>query len=231
MCRVYVQSKAYPLYDGYKLNTEKANIRYEIEMDSPIKYKTRIPGKMECECGNCLVPLAYKYNDGVEQSQVLIGRKCIKCGTNYFTDKTVSRFPRGFAKDENDVPEDIPYKIKGDEVRRGDVYYADLNGIESYCGSEQTGKRPVLVIQNNKGNKFSETTIVAVITSKEKKQHFPTHVKLPDGVLPKESVACMEQIKTIDKKRLGDFLGNIYEVTSDIDTKINMAIKTSLELI
>lgn len=231
MCRVYVQSKVYPLYEGYKLNTEKKNIRYEIEMDHPIQYKTKIPGKKQCECGNSLIPLAYKYNDGAEHSPILMGSKCINCGENYFTEKTISRFPRGFIEDENDVPEDMTYKIKVDEVRRGDIYYADLNGIEIGCGSEQTGKRPVLVIQNNKGNKYSETTIIAVITSQMKKPYFPTHVKISAGFLPKESVICMEQIKTVDKKRLGDFLGNICDIASDIEEKINMAIKVSLGVI
>lgn len=94
-------------------------------------------------------------------------------------------------------------------VKRGDVYYADLTGIEQSIGCEQTGKRPVLVIQNDIGNNHSTTTIVAVVTTKIKK-NLPTHVILTDFKgLQHTSAVCLEQIKTIDKSRLEDYCGNI----------------------
>lgn len=95
------------------------------------------------------------------------------------------------------------------ELKRGDVYYADLSGIERSVGSEQSGNRPVLIIQNDKGNQFAPTTIVAVLTTKRKKK-LPTHVVLSDFEgLPSASEVCLEQIKTIDKARLGKYRGNI----------------------
>ena len=120
--------------------------------------------------------------------------------------------------------------IKTIEVKRGDVFYADLKGIESWCGSEQTGYRPVLIIQNNKANEYAHTTIIAIITSKIK-NYIPTHVKLPMKILPRQSIVCMEQIKTIDKSRLGNYVGNIFEFDSQIEKKINKAIRESLELL
>ncbi|MGJ0846564.1 type II toxin-antitoxin system PemK/MazF family toxin [Tissierella praeacuta] len=94
------------------------------------------------------------------------------------------------------------------KINRGDIYYADLGrGI----GSEQNGKRPVLVIQNNIGNKYSPTVIVASITSQMTKAKIPTHVKI-DGLkygLPKDSIVLLEQIRTIDKRRLEDFVGRL----------------------
>ena len=85
-------------------------------------------------------------------------------------------------------------------VRRGDVYYADLAGS---VGSEQGGLRPVVVIQNDKGNRFSPTLIVAPISSRLTKPPIPTHVILPADSLEKASIVLLEQIRTIDKQRLG----------------------------
>ena len=84
---------------------------------------------------------------------------------------------------------------------RGDIFYADLSPV---VGSEQGGLRPVLVVQNNVGNKYSPTIIVAAITSQLSKAKIPTHVELPSSVynLPKDSVILLEQIRTIDKRRL-----------------------------
>ncbi|MFY9436891.1 MAG: type II toxin-antitoxin system PemK/MazF family toxin, partial [Limnochordia bacterium] len=86
-------------------------------------------------------------------------------------------------------------------IRRGDIFYANLNPV---IGSEQGGVRPVLIIQNNIGNKYSPTTIIAAITSKIKKAKLPTHVELSAAEfnLEKDSVILLEQLRTIDKRRL-----------------------------
>ena len=93
------------------------------------------------------------------------------------------------------------------EVRRGNIYYADLSGA---TGSEQDGIRPVLIIQNDTGNKFSPTVIVAAITSKEKRSDLPTHVYLSvEFGLRESSIVMLEQIRTLDKSRLGRYVGSI----------------------
>lgn len=109
------------------------------------------------------------------------------------------------------MSEDIGYKIpvKKQKVRRSDVFFADLNMGGKPVGSEQCGKRPVLIIQNDKGNQCSRTTIVAVLTTKIK-NNMPTHVVVDNqDVLPEKSVVCAEQIRTIDKIRLRNYCGNI----------------------
>lgn len=231
MCEIYIESETYPLFDGYKLNNERSITRYELESGEPIQYRIRMPRVERCECGNKLISLAYKFDNGLEHSRVLIGRKCIKCGTNYFTQKTVSMYPKGFRLGENTNAQYIPGITNEKVIKRGDVYYADLNGLENYCGSEQTGKRPVLVIQNDKGNRYSNTTIVAIITSKIKRKEIPTHVKLPVDFMPQISMVCVEQIKTIDKNRLGNYINNVLSVDNSIMDKIDKAIKESLELV
>ena len=92
------------------------------------------------------------------------------------------------------------------EIRRGDIYHANLNPV---VGSEQGGYRPVWVIQNNRGNKHSPTVVVAAITSRPKHK-MPTHVPLK-GIegLEKDSVVLLEQLRTIDKKRLDDYVGTL----------------------
>lgn len=92
--------------------------------------------------------------------------------------------------------------------RRGDIYYADLNPV---CGSEQGGKRPVVVIQNNMGNTHSPTLIVAAITTRvDKKRKFPAHYAVRDNSAFEEpSTIMLEQIRTIDKKRVLGYLGKI----------------------
>ena len=94
------------------------------------------------------------------------------------------------------------------KVQKNEIYYADLNPVQ---GSEQGGIRPVLIIQNDIGNKASPTVIIAAITSKGKKKELPTHVtiRLEEGSLPKESMAMLEQIRTIDKDRLIKYVGRI----------------------
>lgn len=107
-------------------------------------------------------------------------------------------------------------------VARGDVYYADLNPVK---GSEQGGKRPVLVIQNNKGNRYSPTVIVAAITSNIEKARLPTHIIIDSPILPDKSVVLLEQIRTIDKQRLGKFLGSL---TDEEMRRIDDAISVSM---
>jgi len=95
-------------------------------------------------------------------------------------------------------------------VKRGDIFYADLSPV---IGSEQGGVRPVLVIQNDIGNKYSPTVIVAAITSQINKAKMPTHIEIngEEYGLTKDSVILMEQIRTIDKKRLKEKTGHIDE--------------------
>ena len=93
-------------------------------------------------------------------------------------------------------------------IKRGDIYYADLSPV---VGSEQGGVRPVLVVQNDIGNKYSPTVIVCAITSKLTKAKLPTHIELDSNEynLPKDSVCLLEQIRTLDKKRLKEKLSYV----------------------
>ncbi len=93
-------------------------------------------------------------------------------------------------------------------VKRGDIYYADLSPV---VGSEQGGIRPVLIVQNDVGNKYSPTVIAAAITSQKEKAKLPTHITLDaEGCgLSKESVVLLEQIRTIDKRRLKERMGQL----------------------
>ncbi len=113
------------------------------------------------------------------------------------------------------------------DVMRGDVYYADLNPV---IGSEQGGVRPVLVIQNDIGNKYSPTVIVAAITSKIEKAKLPTHVEIStdNSNLKRDSVILLEQIRTIDKKRLKR---QVTHLSDNILEDVNEAIEISLGLI
>lgn len=91
-------------------------------------------------------------------------------------------------------------------IKRGEIYYADLSPV---IGSEQGGIRPVLIVQNDVGNKYSPTVIAAAITSQREKSKLPTHIELPalDCGLQKNSIVLLEQIRTIDKKRLKEKMG------------------------
>ena len=109
-------------------------------------------------------------------------------------------------------------------IRRGDVYYADLSPV---VGSEQGGIRPVVVIQNDKGNRYSKTVIVAPISKKMSKPPIPTHVIFSDDSLNYVSMILCEQLRTIDKKRLGQWICTLGDETIK---KINLAIKVSLNL-
>ena len=94
------------------------------------------------------------------------------------------------------------------ESRRGDVYLANLNPIN---GSEQGGKRPVLVISNNNGNHYSSVLIIAPLTSRDKSKWLPTQVRLPESfrALGGQNVIMLEQIRTIDKERIVEYLGKV----------------------
>ena len=109
-------------------------------------------------------------------------------------------------------------------IKRGEIYFADLSPV---IGSEQGGIRPVLVVQNNVGNKYSPTIIAAAITSQLEKAKLPTHIQLPAEKfgLPKDSVVLLEQIRTLDKKRLKEKIG---ELPISMMTKVNEALLISL---
>ena len=96
------------------------------------------------------------------------------------------------------------------DIKKGNIYYADLT---NYFGSEQGGYRPVLVVQNDIGNKYSPTTLVAPLTSNKAKKNYPTHVmfEAKSYSLKKDSIALLEQIRVIDKNLLGDFVTGIDE--------------------
>lgn len=113
------------------------------------------------------------------------------------------------------------------QIRRGDVFYADLNPV---VGSEQGGRRPVLVIQNDVGNRFSQTVIVAAITSSLGKKPYPTEVRLAAGAgeLTKDSAIRLDQIRTIDKQRLTQFLGHL---DASLMRLVDEAIQISLGLV
>ncbi len=108
-------------------------------------------------------------------------------------------------------------------VKRGDIYFADLSPV---VGSEQGGMRPVLIVQNDVGNKYSPTVIAAAITSRLGKTRLPTHIDVAaDRVgLQKDSVILLEQIRTIDKKRLGEKMGHLDRATMNaVDAAISVS--------
>ena len=107
-------------------------------------------------------------------------------------------------------------------VKRGDIYYADLSPV---VGSEQGGIRPVLIIQNDIGNKYSPTVIAAAITSRINKAKMPTHIELSaqDYGLSKDSVILTEQIRTLDKKRLREKIGRL-------DDKLMLKVDEALSI-
>ena len=109
-------------------------------------------------------------------------------------------------------------------VKRGDIYYADLSPV---IGSEQGGIRPVLIVQNDVGNKFSPTVIAAAITSQRYKAEMPTHIQVnAHGCgLTKDSIILLEQVRTLDKKRLKEKMGNLDE--RDMN-RVNQALSVSL---
>ena len=112
-------------------------------------------------------------------------------------------------------------------VKRGDIYYADLSPV---VGSEQGGVRPVLIVQNDVGNKYSPTVIAAAITSQQDKSRMPTHINVNGDTcgLSKDSVVLLEQLRPIDKQRLKERMGNLS--VADMN-KINKALYVSFGLI
>jgi mRNA interferase MazF len=112
------------------------------------------------------------------------------------------------------------------QVKRGDIYYADLSPV---VGSEQGGMRPVLIVQNDTGNKHSPTVIAAAITSQINKARLPTHIELEAQAygLTKDSVILLEQVRTIDKRRLRDRVG---QLDNQLMGRVDDAIAVSLGL-
>ncbi len=112
------------------------------------------------------------------------------------------------------------------QIKRGDIFYADLSPV---VGSEQGGIRPVMIIQNDVGNRHSPTVICAAITSKMNKAKLPTHVEIDASKyhLVKNSVVLLEQVRTIDKQRLKDF---ICHVDNKLMSQVENALRVSLEL-
>ena len=105
-------------------------------------------------------------------------------------------------------------------VRRGDIFYADLSPV---VGSEQGGIRPVVIVQNDVGNRFSPTVIAAAITSQKDKARLPTHIQLNSlgSGLARDSIVLLEQIRTIDKRRLREHMGHADEsVMNQVDSAI-----------
>ena len=122
---------------------------------------------------------------------------CVKYGKNTIKEPNI----KGEGKDFRDMETNI---------KRGDIYYADLSPV---VGSEQGGVRPVLIVQNDVGNKYSPTVIAAAVTSQLNKSKLPTHIAI-DAMkygLPKDSVILTEQIRTIDKRRLREHMGHLDE--------------------
>ncbi len=114
-------------------------------------------------------------------------------------------------------------------IKRGDIYYADLSPV---VGSEQGGVRPVLIVQNNMGNRYSPTVIASAITSQQTKANIPTHILIESELsgLSKNSVVLLEQVRTIDKKRLREKMGSINPGTmSKIDEAISISMGLSIK--
>ncbi len=111
-------------------------------------------------------------------------------------------------------------------VKRGDIYYADLSPV---VGSEQGGVRPVLIVQNDVGNKYSPTVIAAAITSQKFKTQLPTHISVQadECGLAKDSIVLLEQVRTLDKKRLRERMGSLDDMEM---SKVNQALSVSFGL-
>lgn len=111
------------------------------------------------------------------------------------------------------------------KIKRGDIFYADLSPV---VGSEQDGIRPVLIIQNDIGNKYSPTVIVIAITTR-KKANLPTHIPIKEGNfgIEKNSIILVEQVRTIDKIRLREKIGTVDSITME---KVKKALKLSLNI-
>lgn len=130
-------------------------------------------------------------------------------------------------KTEKTVRSGKPKGEKDMNIKRGDIYYADLSPV---VGSEQGGLRPVLIVQNDVGNRYSPTVIAAAITSKMSKARLPTHIDIyaKEVGLAKDSVILLEQVRTLDKRRLREKMGHLEEGTMQ---RVNEAISVSFGLI
>lgn len=114
--------------------------------------------------------------------------------------------------------------MDNNSVKRGDIFYADLSPV---VGSEQGGVRPVLIVQNDTGNRHSPTVIAAAITSQTGKARLPTHISISplSCGLPKESVVLLEQVRTLDKRRLREKMGRLDDgVMRQVDTAIAVSL-------
>lgn len=129
-------------------------------------------------------------------------------------------------KDVRKMKSNVEMRVNRLNIRRGDIYYADLSPV---VGSEQGGIRPVLIVQNDVGNRYSPTVIAAAITSRTDKSKLPTHIDVfaDKFGLEKNSVILLEQIRTLDKKRLREKMGHLDESVMD---KVNSAISVSFGL-
>ncbi len=126
-------------------------------------------------------------------------------------------------KQANHLSDDLAMEFMRKAIRRGDLFYADLNPV---VGSEQGGIRPVLVIQNDVGNHFSPTVVAAAITSRKAKNSLPTHILLENvpGLAP-TSLLLLEQLRTIDRKRLRGYIGRISkEKMLEVDAALAISI-------
>lgn len=114
-------------------------------------------------------------------------------------------------------------------IKRGDIFYADLSPV---VGSEQGGLRPVLIVQNDVGNRYSPTVIAAAITSRMTKTRLPTHIDIyaSDAGLSKDSVVLLEQIRTIDKQRLKEKMGHLSErMMAEVDEALSVSFGLSAQ--
>ena len=114
--------------------------------------------------------------------------------------------------------------MKTKPIQRGDIYYADLTPV---VGSEQGGIRPVLIIQNDVGNRYSPTVIAAAITGRRKGKRLPTHVRLQGSAsgLFQNSTVLLEQLRTLDKSRLREYMGNVgAEKMRQVDTALSVSV-------
>jgi len=112
-------------------------------------------------------------------------------------------------------------------IKRGDIFYADLDPI---IGSEQGGIRPVVVVQNNVGNKYSPTVVVLPLSA-AKKTYLPTHIQIcGSDMLPKDSVVLAEQIRTIDRNRLRSYVGSVgFEIMEKVDKAVKISIGVNVD--
>ena len=127
----------------------------------------------------------------------------------------------------NDRTRERKNNIMNSQIRRGDIYYADLSPV---VGSEQGGLRPVLIIQNDVGNKYSPTVIAAAITSRMSKTRLPTHIDIyaERAGLARDSVILLEQIRTLDKRRLRERMGHL---DGEMMDRVNNAIAVSFGIV